>query len=54
MGLIQRVRGFFGREEPTTYECAECGTRYEAVGDEDDPRQCPSCGAGGAAAVPRM
>ena len=53
MGLLNRVKGIFGREESTTYECAECGTRYEAM-DGRDPAECPDCGAGGAVAVPHL
>lgn len=44
----------FGSGESTTYECRECDARFEAMQDEHDAQECPECGAGGAAAVPRM
>lgn len=53
MGLLQRMKGLFGSDESTTYECAECGTQYQAR-DEHGKAECPDCGAGGAAAVPAM
>lgn len=54
MAILRKLKRMLSPEEPTMYECQECGTAYEAMDEEHKETECPACGAGGAAAVPQL